>query len=427
MDHANRGEAALKASNYDDAIAHYTKAIQDSPEAATYHLKRSIAYQRRSKYEDALIDSENAVYLAVKRAKRELIAQAQLRRGIAMYHLENYGNAHYCFDLAKQMDNTEKSVVMWQAKAEMKLKELGLEDPRTELTCEEYPEFKKAAEPAKAPTAEAPPAAKPVATKVTPNGTSATTSGATKENDAPSTTTTTPAPPAKIRHDWYQTNDNVVLDILAKGVSKTSAIVQIEPTSLSISFPTATGSTFDFSLDPLFARIDASNSTYRVLSTKIEVTLKKELAGQRWPALENDHPLPTAADEAISLPPKSNASAGVPSPYSSGPKNWDTIASESLRAAATPKPSNPDTTDDGPSDKGIKSKGNLDEDDDEGDDVNKFFKHLFKNADPDTRKAMVKSYTESGGTALSTNWDEVGKKRVEISPPDGMEAKAWGT
>jgi suppressor of G2 allele of SKP1 len=39
----------------------------------------------------------------------------------------------------------------------------------------------------------------------------------------------------------------------------------------------------------------------------------------------------------------------------------------------------------------------------------------------------MKSYQESGGTALSTNWGEVGSKTMEISPPEGMEAKKWGT
>jgi hypothetical protein len=30
---------------------------------------------------------------------------------------------------------------------------------------------------------------------------------------------------------------------------------------------------------------------------------------------------------------------------------------------------------------------------------------------------MMKSYLESEGTALSTNWDEVGKEKVAIHPP----------
>lgn len=32
---------------------------------------------------------------------------------------------------------------------------------------------------------------------------------------------------------------------------------------------------------------------------------------------------------------------------------------------------------------------------------------------------------ESNGTVLSTNWKEVGSKKVEGSPPDGMEMKKW--
>lgn len=35
------------------------------------------------------------------------------------------------------------------------------------------------------------------------------------------------------------------------------------------------------------------------------------------------------------------------------------------------------------------------------------------------------SQVESNGTVLSTNWKEVGAKKVEGSPPDGMELKKW--
>jgi suppressor of G2 allele of SKP1 len=51
---------------------------------------------------------------------------------------------------------------------------------------------------------------------------------------------------------------------------------------------------------------------------------------------------------------------------------------------------------------------------------------LYKNADDDTRKAMMKSYQESNGTALSTNWEDVRKGTVETKPPEGVEAKKWG-
>jgi len=38
---------------------------------------------------------------------------------------------------------------------------------------------------------------------------------------------------------------------------------------------------------------------------------------------------------------------------------------------------------------------------------------------------MMKSYSESGGTVLSTDWNQVGKKTVEPEPPEGMVAKKY--
>jgi len=63
---------------------------------------------------------------------------------------------------------------------------------------------------------------------------------------------------------------------------------------------------------------------------------------------------------------------------------------------------------------------------DNTDPLNKVFQDIFANGSEDQKRAMMKSYLESGGTVLSTNWDDVGKAPVKGSPPDGMEMHKWG-
>lgn len=175
---------------------------------------------------------------------------------------------------------------------------------------------------------------------------------------------------------------------------------------LSVSFPTANSTTYELTLDPLFDSIIPDESTYKVTPSKVEITLKKATPGVKWPMLESkDESLLQAAANAAAA--KQNASApSYPTSSRSGPKDWDKLASELTK----PKDANGD---------------DFDDDDEGGDPANAFFRKLYKNADPDTRRAMMKSYQESNGTALSTNWSEVSKGKVETSPPEGMEAKKW--
>lgn len=71
--------------------------------------------------------------------------------------------------------------------------------------------------------------------------------------------------------------------------------------------------------------------------------------------------------------------------------------------------------------------------------VSKLFKKIYADASDDVKKAMLKSYTqgkfqnevknrkfrESNGTVLSTNWEEIAKKKTETKPPDCMEFKKY--
>jgi len=45
----------------------------------------------------------------------------------------------------------------------------------------------------------------------------------------------------------------------------------------------------------------------------------------------------------------------------------------------------------------------------ENKDLDSMFKNIYGSADSDSRRAMIKSYEESGGTVLNMNWGEVSK------------------
>ena len=192
---------------------------------------------------------------------------------------------------------------------------------------------------------------------------------------------------------------------------KDKATIKIDERSLNISFPLQNGSDFEFSLDPLFARINPQASTSKVMSTKVEFYLQKAQSDHKWPSLEGPegasdtaNPISATMDNGsdAASQPKDKAPA-YPTSSKSGPKNWDKVAKD---LSKKPK----ETTENG---KGKNEKEEEEDDFEEGDPVNGFFKKLYAGSDPDTRRAMMKSYQESNGTALSTNWSEVGKGKVE--------------
>ncbi|XP_047342832.1 protein SGT1 homolog isoform X2 [Impatiens glandulifera] len=212
--------------------------------------------------------------------------------------------------------------------------------------------------------------------------------------NAPQPTLLSSAKP-KYRHEYYQKSDEVVVNIFAKGVPANSVTVDYGEQILSvrISVPGQDA----YILQPrLFGKIIPEKCRYEVLSTKIEVRLAKA-EDISWPSLEFN-----SSRNVITQAAKVSSATYKPSYPSSKPKrvDWDKLEAEVKKEEKEEK---------------------LDGDAA----LNKFFKDIYKDADEDTRRAMQKSFTESSGTVLSTNWKEVGSKKVEGSPPDGMEVKKW--
>ena len=450
MDTAAKGASALSENEYPAALTFYTKALIDHPTSPDYFTQRSIAFTRVSppRPDLALKDAEYAVLLGQRRAKREKIQAGQIRRVVALYGLGRYADAKAVLETTlrwqpKESKPAKMEYDMWMARIEKKLKtvtegENGAiegEYPAVVLPSDaeitkalksqltSFGSFKLEGDEAKKEELLQPGA---------PTAASDNTSNSTAK--PPNSSTTAPLIPTKIRHEWYQSPETITITLYAKAVSKSACEIDIQEDSVHVSFPHPSNpsSTFTFTLDPLFALIDPSQSKGAVLSTKFELTLRKSQAGQKWHNLEGTTPpkgltnTETATTTTASTsqtttqpnPPQPTTTPQGPSyPTSSrtGPKNWDKLAND--LSSKPPKPVKPptDPSSSTPKNPSSSEAEPADEDDSDtgGDAVDGFFKKLYAGADADTRRAMMKSFTESNGTALSTNWKDVGSKKVE--------------
>ncbi|KAG8039859.1 hypothetical protein G9C98_000588 [Cotesia typhae] len=202
-------------------------------------------------------------------------------------------------------------------------------------------------------------------------------------------------PTPKINHDWYQTEAFVIVTVLAKNTSNVKA--QFGETTLSVSAKLPSGNEYSLELD-LAHEIVPDQCSYKVIPSKIEMKLKKR-DGLRWNSLEGN----PATKEAIKPIPQEILQANQPPKYPSSSKkskDWDKVEKEIEKQEAEEKPEGEAA-------------------------LNSLFQQIYGTGSDEVRKAMNKSFIESGGTVLSTNWSEVGKTTVEKRPPDGLEWKSW--
>ncbi|KAF9132224.1 Protein SGT1 A [Mortierella sp. 14UC] len=321
-----QGSHAFAEDDYEEALSFYSQAIEVNGTHAEIFLKRSATYQKLGKDKEAYEDAVHALELIKEKPSSDVTveAKAQLRKGVAAFHLQDYQTAKVALEACQTLSPEQRTLASWIRKNEQELAKL----PKAAVTA--------------APATVAATAAASAA-DVTPV-VSAVASPA-------STPVTAPLTPAahRVRHEWYQNDTFVTISVFIKNVKKDAVEIIFTDRALSVSVKMPTGSDYSLELDPLSHKVIPSESKYEVLSTKIEIQLKKEVFAIKWGALEGD-----------------DVNAG------------------SMAA-------------------------------------------IYKDADDDTRRAMMKSFTESNGTCLSTNWDEVGKGTVETRPPEGMVAKKYSS
>jgi tetratricopeptide (TPR) repeat protein len=277
MNAASEGDAALAKSDFVTALQHYTRALVELPRAPIYYIKRSTAYNRLKpadggpNYRASLSDAEIALTLARERAKRDLILSAQLRRAVALYQLGRYGDAGFLFGLLeekviKSAENENdaaadkvkdvmggakssgpaKSLSMelpiWLVKIKGKLAGLEEGDEKAKVTIEEFPvgvkvptekELKKQLEALKAGKATGDEKGQGAAAAAGAGNKAEAIAEADKGDKAPPSAPAVQAP-EKIRHEWYQSNDSVVVTLYAKGIAKDSVDAEIKSDSVSV-------------------------------------------------------------------------------------------------------------------------------------------------------------------------------------------------
>lgn len=176
------------------------------------------------------------------------------------------------------------------------------------------------------------------------------------------------------KYDFYQTETKVVIDILLKNAVDKNYQLTIGEQDVHL--------TADEGIDltiRLFKPINKTTSTHKASPSKIEVVLFKFI-GEHWPQLEREK-------ESFATPVKKQT------------KDWDKLAKEVEKS---------------------------EEEERQGEAaLQALFQKIYADSSEETRRAMNKSFMESGGTVLSTNWKEVGEKQVEVKPPDGCEYKTF--
>ncbi|CAD5111990.1 unnamed protein product [Dimorphilus gyrociliatus] len=189
-----------------------------------------------------------------------------------------------------------------------------------------------------------------------------------------------PVKPA-VKHQFYETETHVVVSLFIKGTKREEVLTNFTENSMTVDWN-------DLHWEvKLKHEVVPDQYVLKCLSTKIEIKAKK-LSGAHWGKLERE-------EEKLDVHKYPSSSH-----YTRSNDHWDKLTNEVKKEEEEEK---------------------LDGDQA----LNKVFQKIYSDGTDEVKKAMMKSFQESGGTVLSTNWKEIGKEKTEVKPPDGMEWKTW--
>ncbi|KAL0905509.1 hypothetical protein M5K25_023933 [Dendrobium thyrsiflorum] len=360
-----KAKEAFVDDNFELAVDLYAQALDLDPKSADLYADRAQANIKLGSFTEAVADANKAIELDSSMVK------AYLRKGNACMKLEEY-------QTAKAALTAGLSLAPGDSRFNLLIKECD------ERIAEETKDISKAALPNSSQSSTS---ASDVNVERTVNGQPTHDVGYHSQDLVKSK--------PNFRQDFYNTSTELVLTIFAKGIPPKNVHIEFGEQILSVSIDIPGANSFHFQ-PRLFGKIIPEKCKYFVLPAKIEIRLVKAEAVS-WPSLEynKDKALP---QKIIVQSEMKNQRPSYPS--SKSKVEWDKLEAEVKKEEKEEK---------------------LDGDAA----LNKLFRDIYQNADEDMRRAMCKSFVESNGTVLSTNWKDVGSKKVDGSPPDGMEMKKW--
>jgi len=101
-------------------------------------------------------------------------------------------------------------------------------------------------------------------------------------------------PEARIKLDWYQTESDIIINILAMNVRREDVDVEFRPEKIRVKFLLPTGETYDRTFY-LSRNINRQSCGMKVMPTKIEFRLRK-FDVSTWTSLEIEPAQPGIGD-----------------------------------------------------------------------------------------------------------------------------------